>query len=400
MNIYIKGSTEAQRAIIIILDSCGIGALPDAAQYGDEGCNTIANTASAVGGLSLPHLQQLGLGNVAAIAGVSPSDQPAAAFGKMAERSVGKDSTNGHWEMMGVVTKQMLPVYPNGFPHDLIHEFESRIGCKTLGNKSASGTVILEELGAEHLRTGYPIVYTSADSVFQIAAHESVTPVDELYRMCEAARSLLQGEHAVGRVIARPFFGEPGAFQRTAERKDFSLKPPSPTVLDFAQEAELDVMGVGKVDYLFANQGFTECVHVEDNDDGISQTLTAMNKLDKRGIILTNLGDLDTLFGHRINPQGFAAALEAFDRRLPEIQAAVQPDDVVFITADHGCDPTTPSTDHSREYVPLLVCGDTVKSGVDLGIRTTFADLGATVSCLLRFAPPLVGESFAHEIVC
>jgi phosphopentomutase len=393
----ISQNIQAQRAIVIVLDSCGIGALPDAARYGDEGSNTIANTAATVGGLSLPHLQRLGLGNIAPIAGVPPAGQPTGAYGKMAERSEGKDSTNGHWEIMGVVLEQMFPVYPEGFPDDLMLEFESRIGRKTLGNKPASGTVIIEELGAEHLRTGYPIIYTSADSVFQIAAHESIIPVDELYRLCEIARALLHGEHAVGRVIARPFVGEVGALQRTARRKDFSLKPPAPTVLDFAQEAGLDVLGVGKVDYLFANQGITDCVHVKDNDEGISQTIETIKSLD-RGIVLTNLGDFDTVFGHRNNPQGFAAALEAFDHRLPEIQAAMQPDDVLFITADHGCDPTTASTDHSREYVPLLVGGAAVKGGVNLGARATFADLGATVASLLRLVQPTTGESFAHEI--
>ena len=399
MNIQTKGRVRIHRTIIIVLDSCGVGALPDADKYGDEGSNTIANTADAVGGMSLPHLQQLGLGNITAIAGVPPSEHPAAAFGKMAERSAGKDSTNGHWEMMGVVMKQMLPVYPNGFPEELIREFESRIARKTLGNKPASGTVIIEELGVKHLRTGYPIVYTSADSVFQIAAHESVIPVDRLYQMCEAARSLLQGEHAVGRVIARPFVGKPGAFKRTAKRKDFSLKPPSPTLLDFAQEAGLDVMGVGKVDNLFANQGFNTCIHVESNEEGIDQTVAAMRKQDQHGILLVNLGDFDTLFGHRNNPRGFAGALESFDRRLPEIQAAARPDEVVFLTADHGCDPTSPSTDHSREYVPLLAWGSNVRCGTNLGVRSTFADLGATVSELLGLIPPKVGESFAHEIL-
>jgi phosphopentomutase len=252
-------------------------------------------------------------------------------------------------------------------------------------------------LGAEHLRTGYPIIYTSADSVFQIAAHASVTPLDELYEMCEIARALLQGEHAVGRVIARPFVGQPGAFLRTAQRKDFSLPPPAPTVLELAQEAGLDVLGVGKVDYLFANQGVTDCIHVKDNDEGMSQTLAVMASLD-RGVIVTNLGDFDTLYGHRNDPRGFADALEAFDRWLPEIQDAARTEDVVFITADHGCDPTTSSTDHSREYVPLLVWGSTVKRGVDLGTRKTFADLGATMAQLLGLAPPQTGESFVSEI--
>jgi phosphopentomutase len=393
----VNSSTEVRRVIIIVLDSCGIGALPDAGQYGDEGSNTIANTADAAGGLSLPNLQQLGLGNIAAIAGVPPSDQPAAAYGKMAERSVGKDSTNGHWELMGVVLDRMEPVYPDGFPQELMREFESRIGRKTLGNKPASGTVIIEELGAEHLRSGYPIVYTSADSVFQIAVHDSVMPVDELYRICEVARELLHGEHAVGRVIARPFVGEVGAFRRTADRKDFSLKPPAPTVLDSAQQAGLPVIGVGKIDYLFANQGIDNCIHVKDNNEGTSQTIALLGSLE-RGIIFTNLGDFDTLYGHRNNPRGFADALEAFDRRLPEIQAATRPDDILFVTADHGCDPTMISTDHSREYVPLLVWGAAVKNGVNLGVRPTFADVGATVASLFGLDQPEVGQSLVREI--
>jgi phosphopentomutase len=382
----------------MVLDSCGIGALPDAAHYGDEGSNTFVNTAAAVGGLSLPHMQRLGLGNIAPILGVPATKQPAGAYGKMAELSVGKDSTNGHWELMGVVMDRELPVYPDGFPSDLMRAFESRIGRKTLGNKPASGTVIIEELGAEHLRTGYPIVYTSADSVFQIAAHDDLIPLEELYWMCETARELLHGEHAVGRVIARPFVGQLGTFQRTADRKDFSLKPPAPTVLDAAQAAGVDVLGVGKIDYLYANQGVTECIHVQHNDEGISRTIE-LTKGGRKGIILANLGDFDTLFGHRNNPEGFADALQAFDRRLPEIQVAMRPGDVAFITADHGCDPTTTSTDHSREYVPLLVWGAAIKAGVNLGVRDTFADLGATVAHLLGLAPPQVGESFARAML-
>jgi len=386
------------RVIVIVLDSCGIGSLPDAVQCGDEGSNTIANTAAAVGGLSLPHLQTLGLGNIAPVAGVPACDRPLGAFGRMAEKSAGKDSTNGHWEMMGVILERMLPVYPNGFPRELMQEFEKRIDRTTLGNKPASGTVILEELGAEHMQTGCPIVYTSADSVFQIATHELVIPVDELYRMCEIARGLLQGEHAVGRVIARPFVGRPGAFQRTSRRKDFSLKPPAPTVLDFAQAAGVDVWGVGKIDNLFADQGISACTHVKDNDEGISRTIELIRG-PKAGIILTNLGDFDTVFGHRNNAHGFAGALQAFDRRLPEIQEAMRPEDIAFITADHGCDPTTSSTDHSREYVPLLVWGVGVKGGRDLGTRSTFADLGATVASLMGLALPPVGETFAQAIL-
>ena len=387
-----------RRVILIVLDSMGVGELPDAAEYGDEGSNTLANTAQAVGGLSLPHMQKLGLGNITAIEGVPPCDEPLGAYGRMAEASAGKDTTTGHWEMTGIYSLRPLPTYPNGFPKNLIEEYEQRIGRKTLGNYPRSGTVIIQELGEEHMRTGYPIVYTSADSVFQVATHEEVIPIEELYRICQIAREMLVGEHAVGRVIARPFIGEPGNFVRTERRKDFSLLPPEPTLLDRLVAAGHPVMGVGKIEDIFAHRGLSQSVHSSNNMACVDQILAFM-KESQRGLIFTNLVDFDMLWGHRNNPQGYAGGLEAFDRRLPEITEAMTAHDVLFLTADHGNDPTTTSTDHSREYVPLLAYGSMVKRGVALGTRGTFADLGATVAELLGIEPLPFGTSFAGEIL-
>jgi phosphopentomutase len=387
-----------ERVIIIVLDSMGVGELPDAAEYGDEGSNTLANTAQAVGGLSLPHMQQLGLGHITSIEGVPPYDEPLGAYGRMAEASAGKDTTTGHWEMTGIYSPRPLPTYPNGFPKELIEEYERRIGRKTLGNYPRSGTVIIQELGEEHMRTGYPIVYTSADSVFQVAAHEEVIPIEELYRICQIAREMLVGEHAVGRVIARPFVGEPANFTRTERRKDFSLLPPESTLLDRLVAAGRPVMGVGKIEDIFAHRGLSQSVHSPNNMACVDQTLAYM-KESQKGLIFTNLVDFDMLWGHRNNPQGYAGGLEAFDRRLPEIMGAMTAPDILFLTADHGNDPTTPSTDHSREYVPLLAYGSRVKPGVDLGTRETFADLGATVAELLGIEPLPFGTSFAEEIL-
>jgi phosphopentomutase len=387
-----------KRVIIIVLDSMGVGELPDAAEYGDEGSNTLANTARAVGGLSLPHMQKLGLGNITAIEGVPPCDEPLGAYGRMAEASKGKDTTTGHWEMAGIYSPRPLPTYPNGFPKELIKEYERRIRRKILGNYPRSGTVIIQELGEEHVRTGYPIVYTSADSVFQVAAHEGVIPIEELYHICQIAREMLVGEHAVGRVIARPFIGEPGNFTRTERRRDFSLLPPEPTLLDRLVAAGHPVMGVGKIEDIFAHRGLSQSVHSPNNMACVDQTLAFMRE-SQEGLIFTNLVDFDMLWGHRNNPQGYAGGLEDFDRRLPEIMEAMTPQDVLFLTADHGNDPTTLSTDHSREYVPLLACGSVVKPGVDLGTRETFADLGATVADLLGIEPLPFGISFAEEIL-
>jgi phosphopentomutase len=384
------------RVIIIVLDSVGVGELPDAGKFGDEGSNTLGNIAAAVD-LHLPNMARLGLGNIIPLKGIAPAGAPAAAYGKMASRTAGKDTTSGHWELAGLILERPFPLYPHGFPPEIIEPFEKAIGRKVLGNKPASGTVIIEELGVEHMRTGYPIVYTSADSVFQIAAHEDVIPVQELYRYCKIARQLLTGEHAVGRVIARPFVGEPGHFIRTDRRQDFSLEPPRPTLLDAVISAGLQVMAVGKIKDIFAGRGISRWIHTHDNMDGVDQTCNFMRE-GGRGLIFTNLVDFDMRYGHRNDVAGYAAALEAFDRRLPELLEALNENDVLVLTADHGCDPTTPSTDHSREYVPLLVCGRQIRP-VNIGVRPTFADLGATVADLLDVPYNLAGESFASILM-
>jgi phosphopentomutase len=387
---------DIRRAILVVLDSVGIGGAPDAARYGDEGSNTLGNTARAVGGLHLPNLGRLGLGNLTPVEGVPPTERPAGAYGRMTEMSPGKDTTTGHWELAGVTLDSPFPVYPDGFPPDLIAEYERRIGRKVLGNYPVSGTVVIQELGQEHMRTGYPIVYTSADSVFQVAAHEEIIPVEELYRICGIAREMLDGEHAVGRVIARPFVGQPGAFTRTERRKDFSLLPPKPTILDRVKEAGLEVMGVGKIEDIFAHRGLTQSNHTGNNMDSLDAILQFMAQ-DDPGLIFANLIDFDMLYGHRNNPRGYADTLEAFDRRLPELLAALRRNDLLILTADHGNDPTTPSTDHSREQVPLLLTGSQVRAGAELGTRSTFADVAATIAELLRVEPPPAGVSFAQQ---
>lgn len=385
-----------QRVILIILDSLGVGEAPDSHLFCDEGCNTLGNMADAVGGLNLPNLQKLGLGNILTVRGVPPVTRPQAAYGRMQEKSPGKDTTTGHWEMMGVVLDQAFPTYPHGFPAEVIEEFERRINRKTLGNKVASGTVIIEELGREHMQTGYPIVYTSADSVFQIAAHEEVIPLESLYQMCQIAREMLVGEHAVGRVIARPFVGEPGSFVRTAHRHDYSLKPPE-HILDQLIAQGCRVVGIGKINDIFAGRGITDSIPTSSNQEGVDQILTAMQD-DFRGLIFVNLVDFDMLYGHRNDPQGYAQALEQFDARLPEIIAKMSSKDLLIITADHGCDPTIPGTDHTREYVPLLVYGADLQP-VDLGIRNTFADVGQSVADYLGVETKnLAGQSFLPEL--
>lgn len=386
------------RIILIVLDSVGVGALPDADQYGDAGSNTLANTARAVGGLRLPHMGRMGLGRVTDVLGVPPEPAPSGAYGRMAEVSAGKDTTVGHWEMMGIHSPRPLPTYPNGFPPDLIRRFEEAIGRGTLGNYPASGTVIIEELGAEHIRTGKPIVYTSADSVFQVAAHEEVVSIEELYRICQTARDLLTGEHRVGRVIARPFVGKPGEFVRTERRKDFSAPPPGRTVLDSLVDAGIPVVAVGKIEDIFAGQGITEAVHTKNNADGLDEIESCLERVE-RGLVFANLVDFDMIYGHRNNAEGYARALEEVDARLPDIQARLGGGDALILTADHGCDPTTSSTDHSREYVPLLVWGRTVRPGVDLGTRETFADVGATVADVFGVPSTGLGRSFAEEIL-
>jgi phosphopentomutase len=387
---------KSTRTILIVLDSVGIGEAPDAEEYGDVGANTLANIAKAVGGLNIPNLQKLGIGNIHPIQGVEPV-AAMGCYGKMVETSAGKDTTNGHWEMVGVQLTKPLPTYPNGFPRDLMDEFERRIGRKTLGNKPASGTEIIQELGDEHVRTGYPIVYTSADSVFQVAAHEEVIPLEELYRICKIARELLTGEHAVGRVIARPFIGTSGHYTRTTNRHDYSLNF-GRTVLNELVDNGYPVVGVGKIYDIYGGSGVTKGVHTDGNMDGVDKTLACMQEVEK-GLIFTNLVDFDMLYGHRNDPHGFAKAIEAFDARLPEILRQMRADDLLLITADHGCDPTTPGTDHSRETVPLLVYGPNLKQGVNLGVRSTFADLGATIAERHGVPGPKLGESFYSLLI-
>ena len=390
--------TSLERVIVIVLDSCGVGELPDAAAFGDAGASTLAHTAAACGGLRMPTLGRLGLGRIVPVQGIPPDPAPTGAFGKMAEVSAGKDSTTGHWEMMGLTLDRPFPTYPRGFPPEVIEPFEVRIGRRVLGNRPASGTEILKELGEEHLRTGRPIVYTSADSVFQIAAHEDRIPVDELYRYCRIARAILTGPHAVGRVIARPFVGAPGQFVRTDRRRDFSLPPPQPTVLDRLHAAGVPVVAVGKISDLFAGRGITAAIHTHNDQDGMGQTLRAMHAT-RIGLIFTNLVDLDTLFGHRNNPRGYGDDLEQIDAEMAKVVAGLGSNDLLIVTADHGNDPTSPSTDHSREYVPLLVAGPRVRGGVDLGVRRTFADVGATVAAALGVRPPETGTSMVGEVL-
>jgi len=368
------------RAIVLVLDSVGAGALPDADLYGDEGSNTLGNTSRAVGGLHMPNLGAMGLGNITDILGVPPNSEPVASWGKNAERSAGKDTTTGHWEMMGLHLTEPFPTYPDGFPDEIMDEFSARIGRGWLGNYPASGTEIIQELGDEHVATGKPIVYTSADSVFQVAAHEDVIPVDDLYRICEQAREILHGDHPVGRVIARPFVGpdDSGQYVRTHRRRDFAIKPFEPTVLDRLAEIGVLSYGVGKIGEIFGWQGICESPHVTDNMDGFDKLVERVAS-DTPGFVFVNLVDFDMLWGHRNNAEGYARGLEDVDRRMPELLEVMMAGDLLIITADHGCDPTTSSTDHSREYAPLIAHMKGVDAGVDLGIRETFSDVGETV---------------------
>ncbi|HEY7292293.1 MAG TPA: phosphopentomutase [Vicinamibacterales bacterium] len=383
------------RAVVIVLDSVGIGELPDAASYGDQGSNTLGNIAAAVG-LQVPTLRALGLDRVAAIGGAAPSVAPRAALGRMAERSAGKDSVTGHWEMMGIVLERPFPTFPDGFPSTIIDAFSGRAGRKVLGNKAASGTAIIDELGPEHLRTGALIVYTSADSVFQIAAHEAVVPVAELYRDCEAAYAIVCDGLGLGRVIARPFVGEPGSFVRTSNRRDFALRPPQETLLDRLKAASLPVVAIGKIEDLFAGRGMTRAIHTSSDADGMDRLEQELTTID-RGLIFTNLVDFDTQYGHRNDVAGYARNLEAFDARLARLLPQLRADDLLVVTADHGNDPTTPSTDHAREYVPLIVTGARVRTG-DLGTRATFADLGQTLADVFGVGPLAHGTSFLRQI--
>lgn len=386
-----------RRVIMVVLDSVGVGELPDAALYGDTGSNTLGNIAKSLGGLSLSNLQKLGLGNIIPIEGVNPTQEPKAAWGKMAEQSAGKDTTTGHWEIAGLILEKPFPTYPEGFPADVIEAFEKAIGRKTIGNYPASGTEIIQQLGEEHVQTGYPIVYTSADSVFQIAAHEDVVPLDLLYKWCEIAREQLQGEHGVGRVIARPFVGEPGSFTRTSSRRDYSLEPPQATILDVLVENNIPVYSVGKIKDIYAGRGITDGVKTKSNQETVDGVLKFMSTKDEPCLIFANCVDFDMLWGHRNDVQGYANALKEFDQRLPEILQSLRPNDILIILADHGCDPTTPSTDHSREYVPILVTGQDVVPK-NLGIRETFADTAQTIAEIFNVDFTSSGRSFADII--
>lgn len=390
-----------KRAIIIVLDSLGIGEMPDAAEYGDAGSDTLGNITRAMKDkpwYRLKNLTSMGLGLIDGIDVIEKVNDPLAAFGRLSEKSKGKDTTTGHWEIAGLILDKPFPTYPEGFPDEVISAFEKAIGRKCLGNFTASGTEIIERLGKEHIKTGFPIVYTSADSVFQIAAHERIIPVDELYDMCEKAREILTGDHAVGRVIARPFEGEPGHFRRTERRKDFSLKPIKKNLLDFTKEKGLEVRAIGKIEDIFAGSGITHAVHIDGNMDGVDKTIEWI-KEDFSGILFTNLVDFDMLYGHRNNVEGYARAIEDFDRRLPEITDAINDGDILFITADHGCDPTTGSTDHSREYTPLIIYGKPIKKGVNLHTRESFSDIAATVAEYLGVEAEIEGKSFLRDIV-
>jgi phosphopentomutase len=374
------------RACVIVLDAVGAGALPDAEAYGDVGSDTLGNVARAVGGLDLPNLEALGLGNVEPLEGCPPQPGAPAIAGRQIERSKGKDTTTGHWELMGVVTAHPFPTYPHGFPHDVIDPFMHRTGRGVIGNKPASGTEIIQELGEEHQRTGKWIVYTSADSVFQIAAHEETIPLEELYEGCRSAREILTGKHAVGRVIARPFVGEPGNYTRTPNRHDFSLEPRRPNYLTLVREKGKKVYGVGKISDIFAGCDIDESQPTKSNIEGIQATERLLREIDE-GLVFTNLVETDMLWGHRNDPVNFHRCLQDFDRRLPELLDAMQPDDVLILTSDHGCDPTTPSTDHSREHAMLLVyvAGRNAAGRIHEG---EFADVGATVNAWLDGKPP------------
>ena len=384
-----------RRVVWIVLDSVGIGEMPDAAAYGDAGSDTLGNIARRRH-LHLPNLCRLGLANIKPLANLEPAVQPEGNYGRCTLASPGKDTTTGHWEMVGIHLDQPFPLYPNGFPPDVMDEFERRIGRGWLGNYAASGTEIIKELGEEHVRTGKPIVYTSADSVFQVAAHEEVIPLWELYKICETAREILRGPHEVGRVIARPFVGSPGAFQRTSNRHDYAVPPPKGMLLDQLEAAGVAVNSVGKIFDIFLGRGIRESQKTKTNADGMAKTLSALAETE-RGLVFTNLVDFDMLYGHRNDVEGYARALEEVDAWLPELLGRLTADDLLILTADHGCDPTTTSTDHSREYVPLLAYSAGARRGVDLGIRRTLSDIGQTVAA--NFDTSIAkGTSFLPDI--
>jgi len=389
---------RVDRVLLIVCDSFGVGAAPDAEAYGDAGSNTLGHVAASVGGLHAPNLAALGMGSLAEIQGVAPGGTAGTAHGKAAERSAGKDTTTGHWEIGGIVLDGAFPTYPNGFPPEIIEPFSRAIGREVLGNRAASGTEIIAELGEEHVRTGRPIVYTSADSVFQIATHVDVVPLEQLYEWCRGAREILTGEHRMGRVIARPFAGPAGAFARTPDRRDFSVAPPGDTVLDRCLRAGVGVFGVGKIGDIYSGHGLSEYEYSRSNDDGIDITLSYLERTRRPLLVMTNLVDFDSKYGHRNDPSGYGACVEAFDARIPELRDAVG-GGLLFITGDHGCDPMAPGTDHTREFTPVLVAGTRRDETVDLGVRDGFGDLGATVAEVLGVPfDGLAGTSFGGSL--
>jgi len=389
---------EFNRIHLLVLDSVGIGEAPDAAAFGDTGSDTLGHIAEAVGGLNMPNMEKLGLGNIKAAKGISPTSSPEAYYGRLQEASVGKDTMTGHWEIMGLNIDTPFKVYPDGFPPELIAQLEEKTGRKVIGNKPASGTEILDELGPEHMETGAIIVYTSADPVLQIAAHEEIVPLEELYKICEIARELtLSPEYLVGRVIARPFLGEKGAFKRTTNRHDYALAPFSRTVMNELKDNGKDVIAIGKIDDIYNGAGVTKALRTKDNADGMDKLAQVAGE-NFTGLSFLNLVDFDALFGHRRDPHGYGAALEEFDRRLPEVLEKMDSDDLLIITADHGNDPTFPGTDHTREFVPLLAYSPRFESGKDLGLGSTFADIGATIAENFSVPLPEFGTSFLSKL--
>ncbi|WP_202077988.1 phosphopentomutase [Caldalkalibacillus salinus] len=388
-----------KRVFLIVMDSVGVGELPDAPEFNDEGAHTLGHIAEKMNGLRMPNMQKLGLGNIVSVQGIDPVDQPLGVHGKMKEISAGKDTMTGHYEIMGLKVEEPFRTFTEtGFPRDLIEAFEKRVGRKVIGNKAASGTEILKELGPEHMETGHLIVYTSSDSVFQIAAHEEIVPLDELYEICEVARELtLEDPYKLGRVIARPFVGKPGAFERTPNRRDYALSPFAPTVMSHLKEANFDSIALGKISDIYDGEGVTDSVKTKSNEDGMHKLLEQCQR-DLQGLVFLNLVDFDAVYGHRRDPVGYGKALEAFDQQLAEVLPALKEDDLLMITADHGNDPVHHGTDHTREYVPVIAYTPSMKKTVDLGVRATFADIGATVADIFNVKAPSIGKSFLPEI--
>ncbi|WP_277674210.1 phosphopentomutase [Piscibacillus halophilus] len=387
-----------KRVFLIVMDSVGIGEAPDAKEFNDEGADTLGHIAEHMNGLTMPNMGKLGLSNIREVKGIEPAEHPMAHYTKMQEASVGKDTMTGHWEIMGLRMDQPFRTFPEGFPEDLVQKIEAKTGRKVIGNKPASGTKIIEELGKEHIDTGALIVYTSADPVLQIAAHEDVVPLEELYNICETVREMTKDDpYMIGRIIARPFVGEPGNFQRTSNRHDYALKPFGRTVMNEMQDADYDVIALGKISDIYDGEGVTEAIRTNDNSDGMDKLLESLNQ-SFTGLSFLNLVDFDAKFGHRRDPQGYGEALEEFDRRLPEVLDKMNEDDLLIITADHGNDPTHHGTDHTREYVPLLAYHKGIKEAKELTLRQTFADVGATIAENFNVKSPKYGESFLNDI--